>query len=568
MSLNKKIVILILILSLTLNGVFLLPFKKAEAAVSITVICMSGAGLIVGVGALGPCSSAALDTALATKKTAFDITKWTWEKFADYLSKQLWPALRDMVAKRIMDYIVNETVKWIQGGGKPKFIGNWEGFIKDVGDIAFDSVMKETGLAKLCTPFGLNIMIGLLPVEDFSQRITCTLDKVVSNIQNFYVDFSVGGWRGYNMLWQPENNYYGVAINIADEVMNRVSKKSEAAKSEGLAGSGFMGDKICKAGSGQDKKLGQEAAASKDVDFCYELQQGCLSGSDKSEAAKRECGVQLSSCINEEINSSAKSKGMNADRSGEYCDPKDLVDANPGSLVGKAVGEAITSDSKWAANIQSWVSALVNAVINRVIKEGVLKMQEITSDKKDSYWPSEYQTVLSKELERDKQQMYGEINRFVDEWKYSFNAKDRSLFYASSTLAVSQQLQQIQLTRTPLPLACEPVVTGQDIQVIRNEINRLTAETQVLQVKINAADSVTKQISDANFLDEFQRIAASTAYGNFINQYGTTAQIEAIVSGSDRQAADTDAQTKQTELDNIQTRLNACQAAINPPPAP
>ncbi|MEK7496142.1 MAG: hypothetical protein AAB616_01595, partial [Patescibacteria group bacterium] len=65
-----------------------------------------------------------------------------------------------------------------------------------------------------------------------------------------------------------------------------------------------------------------------------------------------------------------------------------------------------------------------------------------------------------------------------------------------------------------------------------------------------------------------QRIAVSTAYQNFINQYGTTAQIEAIISGSDRQAADTDAQTKQTELDNIQTRLNACQAAINPPPAP
>ena len=164
-------------------------------------------------------------------KSVFDISKWTWEKVYDYLLDKLWPALRDMVAKRIMDYIVNETVKWIQGGGKPKFIGNWEGFVKDVGDIAFDSVMKETGLAKLCTPFGLNIMIGLLPVEDFSQRITCTLDKVVSNIQNFYVDFSVGGWRGYNLLWRPENNYYGVAINIADEVMKRTSeKKSGGAK--------------------------------------------------------------------------------------------------------------------------------------------------------------------------------------------------------------------------------------------------------------------------------------------------------------------------------------------------
>ena len=96
----------------------------------------------------------------------YKIISDVWDKIESNFAK----LMRDIIAKRILDYIVNETVKWIQGGGKPKFIGNWEGFIKDVGDIAFDSVMKETGLAKLCTPFGLNIMIGLLPVEDFSQE--------------------------------------------------------------------------------------------------------------------------------------------------------------------------------------------------------------------------------------------------------------------------------------------------------------------------------------------------------------------------------------------------------------
>lgn len=547
----KKIIIFSLALVIVFNssGGFLKP-KKTEAVYPV----QDNAAL-------------AQRITLAAKQTATDVA-FQLKNIGQWLKDNWERVMRDIIAKRIMDYIVNETVKWIQGGGKPKFIGNWEGFVKDVGDIAFDSVIKEVGLEKLCTPFGLNIMIGLLPVEDFSQRITCTLDKVVSNIQNFYVDFSVGGWRGYNLLWQPENNYYGVAINIADEIMNRVSKKSEAAKSEGLAGAGFMGDKVCKAGSGQNQKLANEAGSGESGERCDAVLNRCLEIARRFSKPEEGCWAERSDCLKEVMGNNAKKKGYNADRSGEYCDSKDLVDANPGSLIGKAVGEAITSDSKWAANIQSWVSALVNAVINRVIKEGVLKMQEITSDKKDSYWPSEYQTVLSKELERDKQQMYGEINKFVDEWKYSFNAKDRSLFYASSTLAVLQQLQQIQLTQNPLPLACELVITGQDIQAVRNEINRLTAETQALQVKINAADSVTKQIADADFLDVLQRNAAQTAYQNFINQYGTTQQIEAMVSGSDRQAADTDAQTKQTELNNIQTRLNACQAAINPPSAP
>ena len=332
-----------------------------------------------------------------------------------------------------------------------------------------------------------------------------------------------------------------------------------------------MGDKICKAGSDLNKSgdidvgIQQEGGGG---DECVGEYRACNSEGYDPEYSKENCQKNYDTCIADAKKGFAKDMGLNSDGRGGYCHPDNLVDANPGSLVGKAVGEAITSDSKWAANIQSWVSALVNAVINRVIKEGVSEMQEITSDKKDSYYPPEYETVRYNEFERDKEQMYGEINRFTNEWKYLFNAKDQSLFYASSTLAALQQLQQIQLTRTPLPLACEPVVTGQDIQVIRNEINRLAAEMQALQAKINAADSVTKQIADANFLDEFQRIAASTAYKNFIDQYGTTAQIEAIVSGSDRQAADTDVQTKQTELDNIQTRLNACQAAINPPPAP
>ncbi|MEK7129357.1 MAG: hypothetical protein AAB858_03320, partial [Patescibacteria group bacterium] len=133
MSLNKKIVILILILCLILNGIFL-SSHKVKAALGSTCVATTEGVVIL--------EATEIVCTTDVTKSVFDISKWTWEKVYDYLLDKLWPALRDMVAKRIMDYIVNETVKWIQGGGKPKFIGNWEGFVKDVGDIAFDSVMK------------------------------------------------------------------------------------------------------------------------------------------------------------------------------------------------------------------------------------------------------------------------------------------------------------------------------------------------------------------------------------------------------------------------------------------
>ncbi len=455
--------------------------------------------------------------------------------------------------------------------------------MKDAGDIAFDSVIREVGLSNLCSPFGLQVKIGLLPVEDFSQRITCTLDKVVSNIQNFYVDFSVGGWRGYNLLWQPENNYYGVTINIADQITKLVTEKKDVAKSEGLAGSGFMGDKTCKAGAGRDNELAAETATSGWGEQCSDdlntMIEACedptyamqFAPSDGSwdvgmMRCKEQARQELSDCNNEGIDAWAKTKGYKTDRSGEYCDPKDMVDTNPGSLVGKAVGEAITSDSKWAANIQSWVSALVNAIINRVIQEGVGAMKEMTGSQRDSYRPPEYQNMMTQEFEKDKQQMRGEISRFTNEWQYLINAKNQSLSSASSTLANLQQLRQIQLTQTSLPSACEPLVTEQEIQIVQSEITRLTNEINELQAKMNAANDVIIQLNKADFFNERQRAAAQTKYQEFINKYGTTAQIEAIVSGSARQSADTEKQNKQTERDNIQLRLTTCQAAINPAP--
>src|SRR3989338_9106526 len=52
----------------------------------------------------------------------------TIKEGAIWFEEQFGVRLRDVIAKRIIDMIVDQTVEWIQGGGEPKFVTDWNGF--------------------------------------------------------------------------------------------------------------------------------------------------------------------------------------------------------------------------------------------------------------------------------------------------------------------------------------------------------------------------------------------------------------------------------------------------------
>ena len=64
-----------------------------------------------------------------------NLGSWIWDKLTKTVLDTNWwesklnDTLRDVVAKKIMDYIVDETIKWVSGGGKPKFVSDWRGFL-------------------------------------------------------------------------------------------------------------------------------------------------------------------------------------------------------------------------------------------------------------------------------------------------------------------------------------------------------------------------------------------------------------------------------------------------------
>ncbi|NCO89662.1 hypothetical protein GW883_02050, partial [Candidatus Wolfebacteria bacterium] len=382
------------------------------------------------------------------------------EKIARWVKEDLVKSLRDVIAKRIIDYIVDQTIVWIQGGGQPKFVTDWDGFLKDAANIAFDQVIKDVGLAQLCSPFKLQVQISLLPVQQFQQRIDCTLDDVVKNIEDFYNDFEKGGWIAYNETWQPQGNYYGEMLMIHDEMITRGALAKEAAEKEALAGKGFLSVKKC-------------------------LEQD-----------------EEGTCIKEEI-------------------------VTPGDTVGVAVASAITSDTQWAANIQSWTAALINAVINRVIKEGVGVMKGSEESSGSSYYPSEYQSAADLEIESEKQQQINEVKKFVNEWQYLYNAKSKSLSYSEQLKVILVKIKK---------LNCQPAVSDSEIQAVQADIDRLKTETTELKNKIDGGNNLITKITNANTIRE--RTIAQQDFLAFVDKYNTLEIQTQIITGDARKAAD------------------------------
>ncbi len=432
---------------------------------------------------------------------AKDYGYYIWEGYK-WLEEKLGWSLADLIAKRIMDYIVDQTVQWIAGGGKPKFISNWEGFLKTAGDIAFDTVVKKVGAARICEPFSFNVQVSLIPLPIFSTQIDCTLDKVVSNIKNFYSDFRQGGWLAYEESWYPANNFYGLQLKIADEMLLESARKAQAAQNEAMAGKGFISVKRC-------------------VEWNNEGYQMCVaSGLLESECKK-------ASCTKEEI-------------------------ITPGAAVGAAIENAIGSDTLWAANIRSWTAALVDALINRLIKEGILGMKSLLAgggssggNEASAYVPSGYQNLVTKEIEGQKQQTTNGIQGFLNENQYILSDKNKSLSLAQQTLSALESLKSRNCA-----------VSNAEIQSARDQVNRLIAETANLNSSITELNTTMNKIRQAASAEALA--AANQDALQIFNKYNTVDFQAQIIAGSARQAADQEAQDKQAALNNAQSRLSAC----------
>ncbi len=137
------------------------------------------------------------------------------------------------IARIALQQVTNSVVNWINSGfsGSPAFVTNPQQFFANVADIAAGQYIQGSNLSFLCSPFQLQIRIAI--AQSYANRYanSCTLTRVVGNINNFMNgDFSAGGWGGLLAFTTvPTNNPYGAyayaSIGLNTAVNNALTQK-------------------------------------------------------------------------------------------------------------------------------------------------------------------------------------------------------------------------------------------------------------------------------------------------------------------------------------------------------
>ena len=517
----KKFIFIIVINSLIFSPLILFP-KNVQAQGLSKLIVDEAANLGIFIGVTQSAATAA-DTQRAITVPVFDIVQYSQiravesAKAAKETKTNILQAAAtlflEMLRRRLLDMIVDQIIIWIQGGGQPQFVTNWQQFLKDAFGAAVGDVVLQTNLAFLCSPFKLQVQLSLLPVPKFSQRIECTLDDIVKNIEDFYRDFENGGWIAYNEAWQPQNNYYGQMIMIHDEMITKGALAKEAAQNEALAGKGFLSVKRCKAG-----------------------------GSSTGERAQME------------IDAPGSTKSFVKDYKGNYCPSEQIENITPGAVVGDITSKAVGTDIDYvlsAKELEQYVTAIANAVINRVIKEGVGLIKG-SSEQDTSSYTQPYEDALTDIQRQEKQNIMAEYQRVLD---------DRNAVLANKKQSLSNTQQLVVVLKNLKTANCQPPATDSDISSAEAEVSRLNTEIDNLQKLINEIRALKDEAEKISADYRLREMSVLTQkYNEFTNKYSSV--VLEVYSGSAKTASQQEAQTKQTELSNSQARLVTC--GINP----
>lgn len=425
--------------------------------------------------------------------------------------------LRDTFIRIMGDYIVDQIVDWIQNGGSlgDRFVTDWSKFGDDALNVGVGAVFNDSNFKFLCSPFGLQVKLALLPVRKFSTQISCTLDKIVKNINNFYVDFSVGGWDGYLLSLEPQNNFYGTILLMNDEAFMQGKKSKEAAMQDAAAGKGFLSVKRCKDG-GSDILAGAQLDYPNDWQF---------------------------------------TKASNG-----YCPSRLVINDTPGALVGDKVSTwTIQKDFQTLINskdIAVWTQAIIDAAINRVLKEGLSQLKPSKDDDtdfdadryKNSLNALNYGIAINSIAKlKEKAQQIASSAQFI------LPIKSQSLSNLNNTFKILNNIQSIQQYQ---PGVCSPQITNSDISTASSTtslINNEVANLIVIEGKSQEFLDFANQNSntDMNILADNVK-AFSDMLTSYYNDIQKISDSNAI-NNANNELADI-----QTKLNSTQTQFGSC----------
>ena len=276
--------------------------------------------------------------------------KMIWEK-GQQLLEWATGVLLNILLHQLLSIITNDIVNWIQNDETPRFLSEPLGdYLEKAADNAIGAFIDQyLGAGWLCEPFDLDIKLALLEVPTFEEEVRCSLSDIVENINDFYEDFSAGGWKGWIELTKPQNNFYGALLLAQGEKMRVEEEAKKEVESDAQMGEGFLGQKDCR----WYDSAGNLIETQEDVRGIPKLPAACKPNAEgKTPGVVRPCHPQCKTKTPATvINEMTKKATTNF---------YDQMNAQISAATSKA------------GPYQVYVQAILNALINRVIQEGLL----------------------------------------------------------------------------------------------------------------------------------------------------------------------------------------------------
>jgi len=157
------------------------------------------------------------------------------------------------IAQAMVNEIINSTITWANDGfeGNPAYVTNLGGFMGGIANREFGGFLNEVTNSNLCTPFKNTVVVSLQKYYasnsgSSSFNSQCSFTDIGRNLENFYQDFSEGGWDSWFQVTQNSQNPYDNIINARTNLDNRLANALGVQQTKLNWGQGFKAKGDCK----------------------------------------------------------------------------------------------------------------------------------------------------------------------------------------------------------------------------------------------------------------------------------------------------------------------------------
>lgn len=161
------------------------------------------------------------------------------------LDKIAWLAAKYMIRK-----ITDDMARWIRGGanGKPRFIQDFKKYLIDTvdnaGGLLLEQILGEEDAQLLCRPWRFQIVNDLFEKTKrgkFSFKAQCKVSEIIDNFEDFYEDFTNGGWAAFlTMALDDGSNPIGSYLMTLSEKEKREAFALKSGEFEATTNKGML----------------------------------------------------------------------------------------------------------------------------------------------------------------------------------------------------------------------------------------------------------------------------------------------------------------------------------------